>query len=94
MAYFEASLVLIVLLQRSEIKRTSDAPLQPGETIVMPIAGGLKVTITPLPESDSLPAISTTGVASISASPASASAASGGCPNNGCPFSGGAKSRL
>jgi cytochrome P450 len=55
MAYFEVSIVLAMLLQRSSVERTSYGTLYPAETIVMPIAGGLKVTVTPLPGINMVP---------------------------------------
>jgi hypothetical protein len=47
MAYFEVSLVLIMLLQRTVIERASSKPARPAESATMPIFGGLDVTLRP-----------------------------------------------
>jgi cytochrome P450 len=51
MAYFEASLVLAMLLQRSVIARASTAPARPAESVTMPVYGGLQVTVRPREDS-------------------------------------------
>ena len=87
MAYFEASLVLTMLLQRCTIERTSNEPVRPAETIVMPIFGGLPVSITPRPAADlelvAAASSSSRTAAGVTAAPAAAAASGSG---SGCPF--------
>ena len=54
MAYFEASLVLAMVLQKFSLRRKPGAPpVRPGESLVMPIAGGLDVFVSCRGDGDS-----------------------------------------